>query len=712
MQHQITVLYCVPTLLATIDCDIPSLRALMVGGEPCPADLVRCWSRPGRRMLNTYGPTETTITATWCELLPERPVTIGVPLPTYHAYILNDRLVPVSPGESGELCIGGPGVAIGYLNRPELTESRFVANPIPQDRENAPRLYRTGDLARFTPGGEIEYLGRIDTQVKIRGYRIELGEIEQILREERTVENAVVNPLEVNGVAQDLVGYLTLRTPMTEDEIARLRERLHSVLLLRLPSYMVPSFLEILDAFPLLAADKVDRAALPAPLRPRLGASASPHVAATTPLEAYLVTIWEQALGREHVSVEDDFFTHLGGHSLAAAQVISRLRREAGFQELSVGDLYSSPTVRGLARYIEEQNTPFTATTQPMKLQRSAPLKHTSSGVLGSGSIQLFALYAFAFIMGIPMLGLHQAMSSEGTLVLLGITEVIWLSLMSVLLPVLASRLLLAGVRPGLYPLWGLTYMRMWLVRRSMAFAPLGLLAGTPLFSPYLRLLGASVGQNCHIVSAKIALPSLIEIGSDVSIGYGVQVQPFEVRDGWLHLAPVHIGSGVFLGTNSVVQLGAWIGNNATIAEQTLVAQDQVIAHNEHWSGSPSKRQEAASELLHTMAIKANWPPLSPAVLDGVCRWPLPAPAPHHAHGRAWSPAHHRGYAARWAAVGERQHSPVGTTLCVLDLSGGAHWEARRDAESTAGNLRSPQWIWRTQVVERPDDGDQPELYQ
>ncbi|MBV9230748.1 MAG: amino acid adenylation domain-containing protein, partial [Chloroflexi bacterium] len=120
IEHKITVLYCVPTLLATIDSDIPSLRSLMVGGEACPPDLVRRWSRPERRMLNTYGPTEATVTATWCELFPDRPVTIGAPLPTYHVYILDEQLRQVEDGESGEICIGGPGVAIGYVNRPDL----------------------------------------------------------------------------------------------------------------------------------------------------------------------------------------------------------------------------------------------------------------------------------------------------------------------------------------------------------------------------------------------------------------------------------------------------------------------------------------------------------------------------------------------------------------------------------------------------------------
>ena len=180
VEHKITVLRCVPTLLATIESDVPSLRSLLVGGEVCPADLVRRWSRPGRRMLNTYGPTETTVTATWCELFPGRPVTIGSPLPTYHIYILDDQLRPLEEGESGEICIGGPGVAIGYLNRPDLMKECFVPNPVWRDREIVPRLYRTGDLGRVTPAGEIKYLGRIDTQMKIRSYRIGRGEIEQM----------------------------------------------------------------------------------------------------------------------------------------------------------------------------------------------------------------------------------------------------------------------------------------------------------------------------------------------------------------------------------------------------------------------------------------------------------------------------------------------------------------------------------------------------
>ncbi len=197
-RKRITVLTCVPTLLATIDRDLPLLETIIVGGEACPRDLVERWSRPGRRMLNTYGPTETTATATWCELIPGRPVTIGRPLPGYRVYILDENRNPVPHGEAGEIVIGGMGVAAGYRNRPELTAEKFLADPFDTERQDA-RMYRSGDLGRFTEDGEIEYLGRIDTQVKIRGYRIEVSEIESVLLEDEHVEMAVVAPVKSDG---------------------------------------------------------------------------------------------------------------------------------------------------------------------------------------------------------------------------------------------------------------------------------------------------------------------------------------------------------------------------------------------------------------------------------------------------------------------------------------------------------------------------------
>ncbi|MER6902125.1 amino acid adenylation domain-containing protein, partial [Amycolatopsis sp. NPDC000740] len=240
-RRRVTVLYCVPTVLATVDRDLPGIRTLLVGGEACPAELVQRWSRPGRRMLNTYGPTEATVTATWCELLPGRPVTIGRALPSYRIRLLDERRRPVPDGAVGEICIGGPGVALGYLNRPDLTADRFLDDP---RITGGGRLYRTGDLGRVLPGGEIEYLGRADSEVKIRGHRIDLQEIESVLMEHAEVAVAAVAPHPA-APTEDLVAYLAFtRGGHDRDAIvARLRETRRCSVLRRVrifPAYLTP----------------------------------------------------------------------------------------------------------------------------------------------------------------------------------------------------------------------------------------------------------------------------------------------------------------------------------------------------------------------------------------------------------------------------------------------------------------------------------------
>lgn len=317
IEQEVTVLYCVPTLLATLDRDVPSVRTLIVGGEACPQDLVKRWSRPHRRILNTYGPTEATVTALWTELTSDRPVTIGVPLPTYSVYLLDDDLRLVTPGEPGEICIGGVGVARGYVNLPEMTAAKFIPDPFAPDSQA--RLYRTGDLGRLSANGEIEYLGRIDNQVKIRGYRIELTEIEAVLLEDLEVENAIVSLVPGNAV-QELAAYITLRAPSNDP--SDLKHRLQTALRDRLPSYMIPAFIEILDVLPTLPNGKVDRSKLPLPTSSRLNFSSGNRIAPATPLEQELAAAWNYIFRYDNVSVEDDFFNDLGGHSLSAAQVI------------------------------------------------------------------------------------------------------------------------------------------------------------------------------------------------------------------------------------------------------------------------------------------------------------------------------------------------------------------------------------------------------
>ena len=257
--HRITVLYCVPTVLATVDRDLPDIRTLLVGGEACPAELVQRWSHPARRMLNTYGPTEATVTATWCELLPGRPVTIGHALPTYRIVLLDEDRLPVPDGTVGEICIGGPGVAFGYLNRPALTTERFLDDP---RITGGGRLYRTGDLGRVLADGQIEYLGRADSEVKIRGHRIDLQEIESVLMEHPEVAVAAVAP-HPDAPTEDLAAYLRF-THGSHDQDAVIGQ-LRDVLRRRLPSSMVPGYLDILAELPMMPSGKVDRARLPHP---------------------------------------------------------------------------------------------------------------------------------------------------------------------------------------------------------------------------------------------------------------------------------------------------------------------------------------------------------------------------------------------------------------------------------------------------------------
>ncbi len=618
-EHTVTVLCSVPTLLTTIETDVPSVRCLLVSGESMPADLVRQWWRPGRRILNAYGPTETTISASCAQLTPDRPVTLGHPLPTYHFYILDD-LEEVDNGATGEICIGGPGVAVGYLNRPDLTAERFITNPVERDRDAVPRLYRTGDLGRFTPSGELEYLGRIDTQVKVRGYRIELEEIEQVIREDRAVENAVVTAPQRDGVVQDLVGYVTLRLPGPDDDHVVLRERLHSLLRRRLPQYMVPTFIEVLDRFPLLAADKVDRRALPSPTSPPLGRRAGRHEAPSTPLESLLVAEWARILGTSEVSVDDDFFCDLGGHSLSAARLVSSLRGEPQMAKLAIGDLYANPTIRGLAQFVSTSAEPaFSDITSSSPMPE--PLRHTNGRVLACGAVQVVMIAAWLLFWSLPVtvllyaiaieLGVSVVTAPPGTnaLATLGgggpwsitVAAVFWfvwlLANMSVF-PVAVSRVVLRGIQPGWYPLWGRTYLRFWFYSRVAVLSPVGLLAGTPLLPVYLRLLGAKVGKGCQLASGTMSLPPLIQIGDGVSANAGARIQSYYVQGGWLRLASVRIGDGAFLGTNAVVTAGAEVGDRATVGDQSIVHADSRIPAGEDWAGSPARRVGAAPPLV------------------------------------------------------------------------------------------------------------------
>ena len=588
----VTLLYCVPTLLATIPRDLPTVRGLLVGGEACPAGLVERWARPGRRMLNTYGPTEATVTATWGELLPGRPVTIGRPMPTYSIVILDDELRAVPDGEAGEICIGGPGVANGYVGMPEKTADRFVVY-------RGERIYRTGDLGRIDDAGEIVYLGRADDEVKIRGHRVDLGEIDSLLLEDPDVTSAVAAMLPVNG-AEELVAFVTRRSGGDDELIARLHGRLRE----RLPDYMVPAYLDVLPELPAMPSGKVDRKRLPEPSGRRLIATGGAVAPPEGELEEQVRDAWAAVFGLEpeDLSVTADFFAELGGHSLLAAMAVSVLRERGVGANPAVRDLYANPTVRSFAAH---RATGGVTEGAVEAATRSEPVRHSRGRYSRAGAIQGGFLYALLLVLTLPVAAIYFATEGEVSLgVLSGIAmaaTAVYLLLRWALAPLLV-RTLTSGITPGRYRLWGGVHLQLWAADLMVALAPLPVLSGSPWAGDYLRLLGARAGRDVHLGTSMISLPSLLEIGDGASIGYGVSLRPWVVEDGWVVVGPITVEAGAFVGSGAVLGPGSSVGRHAIVAEQSTVERGQHVAAGGQWAGSPSAPAERVDPVVTELA--------------------------------------------------------------------------------------------------------------
>jgi amino acid adenylation domain-containing protein len=317
----------------------PNLK-ILCGGESWGVDLVSELLPRCKSLWNMYGPTETTIwsaaTKVECPELPH----IGRPIANTQFHVLDGSLQPVPIGVPGELHIGGHGLARGYLNRAALTQEKFIPNPF--NDEPGARLYKTGDLVRYRLDGRIEFLGRIDNQVKIRGYRIELGEIEAALRKHASVADVAVTARELSPGNKSLAAYVVLQKPAPNSE------ELKNFLGSRLPDYMVPAVFVTLESLPLTPNGKVDRKALP---DPELQSSSKEIIPPRTSTEAELAKIWCEVLHHKEISINDSFF-ELGGNSLAATQLISRLR---GFHrvEIELRDIFDYPTVATMAELVD-----------------------------------------------------------------------------------------------------------------------------------------------------------------------------------------------------------------------------------------------------------------------------------------------------------------------------------------------------------------------
>ncbi len=378
-RQEISILVFVPSVLQVFLSEeglktCKNLRMVFTGGEPLTSALkVTFFNRlPNCRLYDLFGATENIIVTYWpCqpeEKLPSFPQ--GRPFPNVSIYVVDEQLQLVPVGETGELLVGGWGLARGYLNRSELTAQKFISNPFKDKIQE--RLYRTGDNVRYLSDGTIEILGRIDNQVKVRGFRIELREIEQKLHQHPAMKQVAVIAREDVAGDKRLVAYVVLH--LSQEAEPKSISELRYFLKQQLPEYMIPSSFVVLEALPLSPNGKVDRRALPVPeICP---ADLPTFVAPRTPIEEMLASIWANILRVEFVGIYDNFFT-LGGHSLLAAQIIARMRVSLGV-ELPFSRLLEFPTVAGLALIVEEvreqEQRPIGISLQPISRNKTIPL--------------------------------------------------------------------------------------------------------------------------------------------------------------------------------------------------------------------------------------------------------------------------------------------------------------------------------------------------
>jgi non-ribosomal peptide synthetase-like protein len=599
--HGVTVLHAVPTLLALFAHDVPGLRIINLGGEACPAGLVARWARPGRQVFNTYGPTEATVSASLAELQPGEPVTIGRPLPNGVLLVIEPidesawaagtpaPLLLLPAGQTGELCIAGPGVAQGYLGRPELTARKFLANPWSQGADDA-RLYRTGDLAVIDADGQVQCLGRTDDQVKIRGFRVELGEIEALLAQQPGVGTAAVLLRPDAGIEQ-LVAYLVPAAGGPAPEAQALRHALAA----RLPPYMVPSHFELLAAMPRIPSGKIDRQALRAlPLAARPAAESD---SAETAAEEVLFKALQRLFPGQPVRRGMDFFTDLGGHSLLAARLVSAVRADARFAHATVRDVYRLRRVGAIAGALQQQADVAQAATAA---GHTAPVRpfvlHSAARRWRCGVAQLLVspwlvllkmaqwlapFFAYHFLTGD---------ADDSIAFAVGVSTLVFLlaTLLEFALAWAGKWLIAGRLAPGSHPLWGWVYFRWWLADRLLEAAPTYMIAGSSLYVAWLRALGARIGRDVMVGSITLRVPELLTLGDGASLGNAVNLENAVVQGGMLHLGRIEIGRECAIGSFCVLEGDVALGDGAHLKGQTALSRGQRVPAGRVWAGSPA----------------------------------------------------------------------------------------------------------------------------
>ena len=607
--RQISALCCVPTLLATLADEHPQLRFLLVSGESCPQDLISRWHRPGRRFLNVYGPTEATVTATWTLLDPDRPVTIGGPLPTYFVVILDpDTSRALPPGQMGEIGLAGIGLARGYLNRPELTDHAFIPDFLPIPGNPDGRIYRTGDLGQINAGGEVEHHGRIDTQVKIRGYRVELAEIESVLLAVPGIAQAAVEAYRPDPDVVELAAYYSPARDIPPPDADQIYAHLRG----RLPSYMVPAYLEQLAVLPMLPSGKTDRKSLPPPRGARRLAGDGPYVAPAAGTEQDLAELLASVLHLERVSADSHFFDDLGADSLLMARFNAAIRDRGDLPAVSMKDVYLHPTIHRLAAALpatspapgpvegpaqpaggQAQNPVWAGEHEARPTERDAPPAGRFQYLL-CGALQLlvFAGYAalaalwlnvgFGWVAaghGVPAIYARLVVFGGGGLLAMGLA------------PIILKWALIGRWKPQRIRVWSLAYVRFWLVKTLVVANPLArLCVGTPLYNLYLRALGAKIGRGAVIFTPHVPVcTDLLRIGPGAVIRKDSYLNGYRAQSGVIETGTITIGAGAYAGEQTFLDIGTTLGDAAQLGHASSLHTSQAVPAGQVWHGTPAQ---------------------------------------------------------------------------------------------------------------------------
>jgi non-ribosomal peptide synthetase-like protein len=569
----ITVVSTVPTLVSLWPAGVlDDVRLLIVGGEACPPEIGERLAGPDREVWNTYGPTEATVVACAAQLRPGEPVRIGLPLDGWDLAVVDAHGAHVAPGETGELIIGGVGLA-RYLDPVKDAEKYAPMPSLGWDR-----AYRSGDLVVFDPDGLL-FAGRADEQIKLGGRRIELGEIDSALLGLPGVVSAAAAIRTTEAGNKILVGYVT--TDETFDQRASL-----DVLRRQMPEALVPR-LGRLESMPTRTSGKVDRDALPWPL-PSIGSSGP--AAELTGTSAWLKDLWLGLLGAVVTSPADDFFV-LGGGSLSAAQLVGRLREQ--FPEVTVADVYEHPSIAELAATLDAMSTdhaprndsvrPVALRTQVAQVLLTVPLR-TISG------LRWLTWTAAGAHVAADLLDWTWLPQVSWWWIAVG-----WLLLVTppgrMAAAALTARLLLRGVEPGAHPRGGRVHLRLWLAEHVADELRAVSLSGASLLGVYARALGARVARDVDLHSPP-PITGMLSVASGASVEPEVDLTGYWVDGDTLHVGPISIGADARIGVRSLLGPGATVGDGAEIGAGSAVFGD--VPDGEYWSGAPARRNGPA----------------------------------------------------------------------------------------------------------------------